>query len=67
LIQLSAALVKRRQGSERGEAKLMAKALEKLRRASTRAGSAKVFLGVPLEPLIDQIEQGATPAIELRV
>ena len=70
LIQLSAALVKRREGSEKGEAKLINQALEKLRRASTRAGAAKVFMGVRLEPLIDQIEQveqGVTPTIELQV
>lgn len=67
LIQLSAALVKRREGSEKGEAKLMAKALDKLRPAATRAGSNQVFMGVRLEPLIDQIEEGATPTIELRV
>ncbi len=67
LIQLSAALVKRREGSEKGEAKLMAKALEKLRAASTRAGSNQVFMGVRLEPLIDQVEEGVTPTIELQV
>jgi hypothetical protein len=67
LIQLSAALVKRREGSERGEAKLMAQALEKLRAASTRAGSNQAFMGVRLEPLIDQVEEGATPTIELQV
>ncbi len=67
LIQLSAALVKRREGSERGEAKLIAKALEKLRAARKRSGSRKVFMGVRLDPLIDQVEQGATPTIELQV
>ena len=67
LIQLSAALVKRREGSELGEAKLIAKALEKLRAARERSGSGKVFMGVRLDPLIDQVEEGATPTIELQV
>lgn len=65
LIQLSAALVKRREGSGKGEAKLIAKALEKLRAARKRSG--KVFMGVLLDPLIDEVEEGATPTIELRV
>ena len=70
LIQLSAALVKRREGSGKGEAKLIAKALEKLRAARKRSGSSKVFMGVRLDPLIDQVEQvelGVTPTIELQV
>ena len=65
LIQLSAALVKRREGSGKGEAKLIAKALEKLRAARKHSGDA--FMGVRLDPLIDQVEKGATPTIELRV
>lgn len=65
LIQLSAALVKRREGSGKGEAKLIAKALEKLRAA--RKHSGEVFMGVRLDPLIDQVEEGATPTIELQV
>ena len=64
LIQLSAALVKRREGSEDGEAKLLAKALEKLRAAHERSG--ETFLGVCLEPLIEQIEKHSTPTITLR-
>ena len=65
LIQLSAALVKRREGSGKGEAKLIAKALEKLRAARKHSGDA--FMEVRLDPLIDQVEKGATPTIELRV
>ncbi len=65
LIQLSAALVKRREGSGKGEAKLIAKALEKLRAARKHSGDA--FMGVRLDPLIDQVEKGATPTIALRV
>jgi predicted metal-dependent hydrolase len=65
LIQLSAALVKRRQGNASGEAKLLAKALEKLRAARERSGEA--FMGVRLDPLIAAVESGATPEIVLRV
>jgi len=54
LIQLSAALVKRRAGSAAGEAKLTAKALEKLRH--TRERSGPIFMGVRLDPLIARIE-----------
>lgn len=65
LIQLSAALVKRRAGNPRGEAKLLAKALEKLRAARERSGEA--FMGVRLDPLITDLEKGNTPTISLRL
>ncbi len=54
LIQLAAALVKRRAGSAVGEAKLTAKALEKLRHRRERSGA--IFMGVRLDPLIERIE-----------
>ena len=54
LIQLAAALVKRRAGSAVGEAKLTAKALEKLRHRRERSGA--IFMGVRLDPLIARIE-----------
>jgi predicted metal-dependent hydrolase len=65
LIQLSAALVKRRAESPEGEAKLVAKALEKLMGIRERRG--EVFMGVPLDPLIAQIKERAIPTIELRL
>ena len=65
LIQLSAALVKRREGNRQGEAKLLGKALEKLRRARERSGEA--FMGIRLDPLIAEVESGVTPKIALRV
>jgi hypothetical protein len=65
LIQLSAALVKRRAGSREGESKLVARALAKLGAVRERCGP--VFMGVPLDPLIDAVETGAAPRIELRV
>ena len=65
LIQLAAAMVKRREGSEAGESKLLAKSLEKLRAARERDGDA--FMGVRLDRLIAQIEAGETPTIELKL
>lgn len=65
LIQLSAALVKRRQGNREGEAKLLAKALEKLRAVRSRSGG--VFMGVRLDPLIGDIESGGNPRVQLSV
>ncbi len=65
LIQLSAALVKRREGNHQGEAKLIGKALEKLRAARKHSGEA--FMGVRLDPLIAEVERGATPTIALRL
>ena len=56
LIQLAAALVKRRAGSAAGEAKLTAKALEKLRHTRERSGTC---MGVRLDPLISSIEHTA--------
>ena len=54
LIQLAAALVKRRAGSAAGEAKLTEKALEKLRHTRERSGA--VHMGVRLDLLIASIE-----------
>ena len=54
LIQLAAALVKRRAGSAVGEAKLTAKAREKLRHRRERSGA--IFMGVRLDPLIASLE-----------
>ena len=54
LIQLAAALVRRRAGSAAGDAKLTAKALEKLRHTRERLGAA--CMGVRLDPLIASIE-----------
>ena len=62
LIQLAAALVKRREGSAAGDAKLKAKALEKLLHTRERSG---VCMGVRLDPLIAniQIEDGGSIVI----
>jgi predicted metal-dependent hydrolase len=65
LIQLSAALVKRREGNPGGEAKLLAKAVEKLRNAREHSGGT--FMGVGIESLIADVESGAAPTIILRV
>ena len=58
LIQLAAALLKRRAGNKAGDAKLTAKAIEKLRR--TREHSGAVCMGVRLDPLIASLEASDT-------
>ena len=65
LIQLSAAMVKRRAGNVDGEAKLSAKALAKLTAVRERVG--EVFMGVRLDPLIEHIQERVTPTIELNL
>lgn len=65
LIQLSAALVKRRAENPRGETKLLAKATGKLRAVRERVGAD--FMGVRLDALIEQADQGVDPVIELHV
>lgn len=61
LIQLAAAMVKRRAGNREGEAKLLARSLTKLRAAHERGCT----MGVDVDALIAQIEDGREPEIEL--
>jgi len=65
LIQLAAALVKRRAGNRSGEAKLLERALEKLR--ATRERHGETFMGVRLDELIPRVETGEVPIIELSI
>ena len=65
LIQLSAAMVKRREGNRDGETKLLDRALDKL--SATRERCGDVFLGVRLDALIQQIRKHDTPSIELEL
>ncbi len=65
LIQLAAALVKRREGSSAGEAKLVAKALEKLQQTRERSGA--ICMGVPLDPLIASIEVKKSGSIVIEI
>lgn len=62
LIQISAALVKKRQGSIAGRDKLFEKALSKLRRLP-----GPVLEGVEIPELVEAIESGASFEIELRL
>ncbi len=64
LIQLAAALVKQREGSAAGEAKLTTSALEKLRHTRERSGA--VCMGVRLDPLIASTLSGGEVEIEYR-
>lgn len=63
LIQLAAAMVKRRAGNHAGETKLLRRSLEKLRAARARSG--ETFMGVRLDELITRVENGETPTLEL--
>jgi len=63
LIQLSAAFVKRREGNAAGEAKLLDRSLEKLRRTRARCGGT--VRGVRLDELIETLETGRAPILEV--
>lgn len=63
LIQVCAALVKRRGGERRGEAKLRSKALERLRDVEARAGVEVLGLFVP--DLVREVEAGRVPTLRL--
>ena len=63
LIQVCAALVKRRAGERRGEAKLREKALARLRRVEERAGGELLGLSVP--DILQDVEAGRVPTLRL--